>query len=92
MYLILRKHGSLDYFCIMFPQCPSTTRLLFLAPAWLISHPGLLQPPGMWGGCIGSSEEVALPCLHLEHEWLLAILWAVPVIRHGTALLAAPSS
>lgn len=67
-------------------------RLLFLAPAWLISHLGLLQPPRMWGGCIGSSEEAALPCLRLEHEWLLAILWAVPVIRHGTALLAAPSS
>lgn len=46
----------------------------------------------MRGGCIGSSEGAALPCLRLEHEWLLAILWAVPVIRHGTALLAAPSS
>lgn len=60
--------------------------------AWLTSGPGPFQPPGMRGGCTGSSEEAAQPCLRLEHEWLLAILGAVPVIRHGTALLAAPSA
>lgn len=48
--------------------------------------------PAPRDGCIGNGEEAALPCLRLEHECLLAILWAVPVIRHGTALLAAPSS
>lgn len=75
----------MEAWTIMHSQLPSATRLLFLDLAWLISRTGLFQPPGMRGGCIGSGEEAALPCLRLEHECLLTILWAVPVI--GTALL-----
>lgn len=66
VYPILRKRGSLEHLCIMFAHLPSTPRLLFLDLAWLIARTGLLQPLGMRGGCIGSGEEAAVPCLRLS--------------------------